>query len=181
MHGSVFYGFKQFVVGRDGKEVWQAVVRSAGAGGWYFPTNSYPDEELQALVTSAAAAEGRAVGEVWEEFGAAVVPNLLTVYRSYLLSSWRTLDVLENVESVIHRTVRMLDKAATPPHLRVVRPSASEVRIEYSSARRLCLFAVGICRGVAAHFGETITVDHPSCMLRGERSCLIVVRQSPPS
>lgn len=176
MHGSLFHGFKQFVLRQGGPEQWTAVVQAAKATDWYFATKSYPDEELESLVNAFAAATGTTAAVVWVAFGAAVVPSLVTLYGAYLQPDWHTLDLLENVERVIHRTVRMQDKAAAPPRLVPTRTSPGEVQIEYASDRRLCSFAEGICQGVAAHYGETVTIEHPQCMLTGAPRCLIVVR-----
>jgi hypothetical protein len=33
-------------------------------------------------------------------------------------------------------------------------------RVEYTSERRLCALAVGMCLGVAAHCRETILITH---------------------
>lgn len=178
MHGSLFHGFKQYVLGRLGVATWNLAVQTAKGSGWYHASSRYPDEELEALITAVAAAEGKAAGAVWEEFGTALVPHLVTLYGAYLLPHWRTLDLLENVEGVVHRTVRMHDKAAEPPRLRPVRISSNEVRIEYASARRLCRLAVGICRGVAAHFDEEIMLAEPQCMLAGATHCVLVVRHT---
>ncbi|MEO5618590.1 MAG: V4R domain-containing protein [Candidatus Eisenbacteria bacterium] len=50
--------------------------------------------------------------------------------------------------------------------------------MSYTSARKLCAVARGICRGLARHFEEVVVIDEPSCMLRGGRTCEIIVRQS---
>jgi hypothetical protein len=177
MHGSLFSGFKQFVVQSHGLATWNAVIHTTGGQGWYLSTHTYPDSELEALVDASATLAGKTPEAVWEDFGAALVPHLVMLYGAYLLPHWRTLDLLENVERVVHRTVRMRDKAAEPPQLRPTRTSPNEVEIEYTSTRRLCGLAVGICRGVAAHYREEVTIAHPECMLTGASRCLLVVRQ----
>ncbi len=180
MHGSVLHGFKQFVVARDGKDAWEAIVQAAGARGWYYSTEVYTDEEMGALVHATAAREARPVAQLLEDFGAALVPTLLQLYGSFVAPGWRTLDLLLNTERVIHRAIRISDPTASPPQLKPRRVSDEEVHIEYTSARRLCAVAVGICQGVAAHYGEHIVIEQPRCMLRGGATCLLVVRLMPP-
>src|SRR5882724_8236709 len=156
MHGSVLHGFKQFVVVRHGKDAWSTIARPAGVSGMFTIREDYADEQLATLVRATAAHEKRSVPNILENFGAAIVPTLVGLYDAFVVPAWRTLDLLENTENVIHRTIRMRDAKAHPPHLRTRRVSAQEVHIEYTSERRLCAFALGICQGVAAHYGETI-------------------------
>jgi Haem-NO-binding len=75
-----------------------------------------------------------------------------------------------------HRTVRLRDRAAVPPQLRVHPIGGGKVQIEYDSKRRLCGVAVGICRGVATFYGEHITIDQPECMERGAPACRLMVQ-----
>ena len=176
MHGSVLHGFKQFVLGRDGRQAWDNVCVDAGASGWYFSTETYPDEELAALVRTTAAHEERSVQEVLQDFGTSLAALLLDMYAAFVQPAWRTLDLLLATETLMHRTVRMQDPSATPPHLYAKRVSEREVHIEYTSQRRLCSLAVGICRGVANHYGESVMIEQPECMERGSPACRLVVR-----
>jgi hypothetical protein len=116
------------------------------------------------------------VNEVTAEFGETLAPILLGLYQAFVDPAWRTLDLLMNTETVIHRTVRLRDPLAEPPALRVERVAPDEVHIQYTSSRRLCAIAEGLCRGVAAHYGERITVHQPRCMDRGDPACHLVVR-----
>jgi len=178
MHGSLLHGFKQFVLARHGREAWNDVVQAAKVDGWYVATQVYPDKELVGLVEATATRVRSPVPAVLEEFGAAIVPTLVGLYGAFVDPEWRTLDLLVNTESMIHKAIRLRDPAAKPPRLRSQRVSDREVHIEYASKRRLCALAIGICKGVAAHYGETVTVEQPECMERGSPSCRLVVRLS---
>jgi serine/threonine protein kinase len=57
-----------------------------------------------------------------------------------------------------------------------VRIGPDELHLVYSSRRRLCLLASGLVRGLARHFGETVEIDEPGCMLRGDPFCSFVIR-----
>jgi Haem-NO-binding len=179
MHGSLMHGFKKFVLARGGEDAWSDLSQRAGVPGWYLTNQIYADSDFRALVDATATSWSRPVATVLEEFGEAVVPTLLGLYGAFLERNWRTLDVLLNVEGVIHRTVRMRDRNAAPPFLRSSRLNDDGVQIEYTSARRLCAIAVGICRGVAAHYGDRISVTQPTCRERGDQSCRLVVRLLP--
>jgi predicted hydrocarbon binding protein len=42
----------------------------------------------------------------------------------------------------------------------------------------LCAVARGIVRGVAKHFGESVSITDRACMHRGDAECVIVVTKS---
>jgi hypothetical protein len=93
-----------------------------------------------------------------------------------LKPSWHTLDVIEHTEATTHRVVRMRQPGAQPPLLTTERRAPDEVVLFYDSPRRLCAVAHGIGRGVAAHFQETITINEPRCMHRGDPRCVMSFR-----
>ena len=124
----------------------------------------------------AAKATGKPPQIILEEFGEFIAPDLLALYRALIKPEWRTLDLLENAESTIHRVVRARSPDARPPELKCSRIRESEVVIQYASPRKMCAVARGIVRGVATHYGDTISMIDTGCMLRGAIQCTITVR-----
>ena len=53
------------------------------------------------------------------------------------------------------------------------RVNPNEVVIIYELDRKLCSMAKGIAGGIARHFGERITINELTCMLKGKPSCTI--------
>jgi predicted hydrocarbon binding protein len=178
VHGVIFSELRKYVEQRHGgEETWRSLLRDAGLGRRiYLPVREYPDAEAVALISTASAATGVPVREVLEDFGAFIAPDLLRMYRSLVRPEWRTLDFLEKTEETIHRAVRLKDPAAKPPEIRCERTAADEAVIRYASARRMCGVAVGIIRGVAAHYADPVQIDEPRCMHRGDPECEIRVR-----
>ena len=177
MHGIIFAELKKYVQARHGDDTWKALVQRAGVGNTlYLPIREYPDADVVAIVGAASEATGTPAGEILEDFGGFIAPDLMAMYRSLVKPEWRTLEFLENTEETIHRVVRIKDPAARPPELRCERLSANEVVVRYTSARRLCAVARGIVRGLAAHYQERVEISEPSCMLRGDDECRIHVR-----
>ena len=178
MHGVIFSELRKYVEQRHGgEETWKSLLRDAGLGRrMYLPVQAYPDAEAAALVSAASAATGIPERGVLEDFGAFIAPDLMAMYRSLVRPEWRTLDFLEKTEETIHRVVRLKDPSAKPPEIRCERTAADEAIIRYASARRMCGVAVGIVRGVAAHYGEPVQIDEPRCMHRGDPECEIRVR-----
>ena len=172
----MFVHLRKFTEERYGVEAWSGVLAAAGLGPRvYLPITSYPDEELVAIVVTAARATNQGVPELLEAFGEYVAPHLLAMYRHLLKPNWRTLDILEHVEETAHRAVRVEQPGATPPYLETERKSEREMAVIYTSARRLCYVAKGIIRGLAQHFGEAVALRETQCMHRGAERCLIDV------
>jgi predicted hydrocarbon binding protein len=180
MNGIVYIEIGRFGQARIGELGWQEVVKQAGVPQRiYYRVADYPDEEAFALLAALSMQLQEPVGQVLEELGEFIVPNLLRMSRFWLRPEWKTLDVIENTEQTIHETLRKEGSNTNPPRLRCRRAGADEVVITYDSPRRMCSLARGIIRGLAAHFEERVTIDEPACMLKGAAACELVVRRLP--
>lgn len=180
MHGMIFLELQRYATERATEDAWLALLRKAGIPDRiYQSTQEYPDSEAFALVGAAAEALGMSEAEVQTDFGAFIAPGLLRIYRNSLIAkSWKTLDLIEHTEEMIHTVVRIRNPGARPPELRVTR-SGDEAVILYESARRMCAFAKGILAGVADHFGEHIEISESTCMHEGDPACTLHVRLVP--
>jgi predicted hydrocarbon binding protein len=180
MHGTMFLHLRTFVEEHHGDAAWRSILDRAGLGPRvYLPIKSYPDEELAAIVTTAANALNAPLPRLLEDFGRHVAPHLMAMYRHLLRPEWRTLEVLLHVEETAHRAVRIEKPGAAPPYLEARRTGERRVEIHYTSARRLCPVAKGIIRGLSSHFAEEISISEPACMHRGADRCRIVVETIP--
>lgn len=178
MHGIIFGELKKLIDKKLGGDSWRELLKDAGLGAKvYMPVTEYPDEEAVALLTAISRRTNLEQRAVLEMFGEFIAPDLLALYRHMVKPEWRTLDLLENTEETIHRVVRLRNPGARPPELRTER-EGDEVLITYRSSRRMCGVAVGIVRGLAAHYQENIEIKELSCMLDGAGACRLLVKQS---
>lgn len=176
MHGIIHSELKGYVTSALGTDGWREVAQRAGVSETdYVSRQSYPDADVPAIVAAASTLSGQPAAALLRAFGAYLAPTLLSVYRPFVKSQWRTLDLIEQTESTMHRAVRLRDPGAAPPMLSVRRVSPHEVLVDYRSARRLCEVAEGIITGVAAHYGERVDISQSECMLRGDERCAIAV------
>lgn len=173
MHPLIHIGLKEYVEGRYGIERWLGFLEAAGVSLTrpYVRVGSYPDEELEAIVAAIAAGTGTSTNEVLEDFGTALAPQLIAMYPRLVRPEWRSLDLLCFTEEAIHQVVRHGQLGARPPVVRCRRLSPGSLHLTYESSRRLCPLAVGIMRGVGRHYGETLVIRHPECMLHGAVAC----------
>lgn len=181
MHGLIFFYIRKFA-----ESLPQGFAQAAGAAsgqssvarqaGHYLPSGSYPDDDAVALLQAIADAQGEPLGETVTRFGDFLAPHLVKVAGTLVDPEWRTLDLVEHTEQLIHAMIRMAKPGAEPPVLEAVRIGPQELHLVYSSRRRLCLLATGLLRGLARHFGETIEIEESGCMLRGDPFCSFAIR-----
>ena len=181
MHGLIFFFIQKFAESlpkglaatADPGSGRSSMLRPAGS---YLPSGTYPDGDAVALLQAVADTRGQPLAETVAEFGEFLAPHLVKVAGSLVNPAWRTLDLVEHTEELIHAMVRVEKPGAEPPVLEVVRIDEQELHLVYSSRRRLCLLATGLMRGLARHFGENVEIEEPGCMLRGDPFCSFVVR-----
>lgn len=185
MHGLIFFYIQKFaatlattsstVASQPAlRSTLQAAVIEGSAG--YLPAGTYPDEEAVKLLQSIADTLGEPLETVLGRFGEFLAAHLIRVAGPLVDSAWRTLDLLEHTEQLIHGVIRTTRPGAEPPVLEAVRVGPAELHLVYASRRRLCVLAAGLVRGVARHYGETVVIEEPGCMLRGDPFCSFVIR-----
>jgi tRNA A-37 threonylcarbamoyl transferase component Bud32 len=180
MHGSIFLQFQRFAQKHGCIPAWEILLREAHLPvKSYSPARAYPDEEMLALVGAASRLLNIPADAVLEAFGEFVAPELIRLYGKLIDPEWKTLDLIENTEKLIHAAVRVGNPGARPPVLHCIRSTPDELQIVYSSDRQLCGVAKGIVKGVARHYGEVVRISDDACMLRGDPFCALQVTRVP--
>lgn len=178
MHGIIFFYIQKFAdVATAGKTTWLQLRETFTTSATrYLPDKTYPDGEAVGLLQSLADRTGEPLPTLAERFGEFLGPHLVKVAGRHIDPSWRTLDLIEQTESIIHTMVRATNPGAEPPVLEAVRHSPNELHLVYGSSRQLCVLARGIMKGVAKHYGEAISIEETSCMLKGGPFCSFVIQ-----
>lgn len=180
MHGTIFILLKRYVQIHYDHSTWVRLVELSGlTSGDFHHKKVYPDVAMYSLVGQAAEMTGIPAAELQEKFGEYLVPDLLYMYNKLIQPEWRTLDMLEHTEDVMHHKVRQEHSENSPPVLAVTRVSSSEVLIDYVSQRRMGALAVGIVRGLATYFDEADVIDvQPTTSEDGEHVRIRVLRRT---
>ena len=115
MHGLIFFYIQKFAeaLTTDGRETKTFRTTVSSASRRFLPSKSYPDEEAVALLSSMADTTGERLPNLLEKFGFFLGPHLVKVAGQHVDPSWRTLDLIEHTESVIHTMVRATTPAKT--------------------------------------------------------------------
>lgn len=159
MHGVIYFELEKFVKKNYGFDNWQELLKQSGVSGRIFdPTKPYSDEEAIKIINTASTMTGASVDSLLEQFGCFIVPDLLKFFGHMMKKEWKTLDLLEYTESVMHKAVRINNPGATPPAL-LIKRNKNEVTMHYTSKRHMASLGVGIIKGIAAHFGENLHIS----------------------
>lgn len=171
MHGTILTLLKRYVQTQYDHSTWVRLVELSGLELLEFSHKEvYPDTHVYALVGHAAEMTGIPAGELHEKFGEYLVPDLMYMYQKLVDPEWRTLEMIENTENVMHARVRQEHAKNAPPVLAVTRLNKNELLIDYVSTRRMGGLAVGIVRGLAVYFDEADRIDVlPTTSEDGER------------
>jgi hypothetical protein len=158
MHGSIFLFLKRFVENSMNYSAWVNILHSEGlsqrAAEPYRMNQVYPISELLTIMLAAALQQGIAYGEFQRRFGEFLVPDLLLVFKRFIDPSWSTYEMLLHVGSHMHGGIRRENERTNPPPLHVTAVGRKLLVIDYHSKRRMSGFAIGIIKGLAAHFNE---------------------------
>jgi Haem-NO-binding len=179
MHGIIFTALKKYIRTKLNDQAWDLLrIQSGLHGRIYLPVQSYPDDEIAALLATAPSLLNVPSAVFLDDFGRVLVPDLLQVYRGLMKPHWRTLDLILHVEHTIHHVLLLSDPDPTDPaglNLHCARIAPFQVAIRYDSPHKLCTLGKGIIHGLAAHFAERITIVERTCLHRGDACCDLAV------
>lgn len=160
IHGSMLVLLKKFVDATLGNTVWTTLHEGAGIDNMVYDMHSNYDCSLfNSLTNSTAIKMNLSPNEVKEQLGEFLVPDLLHIYGSHLNPDWKTYQLLENTELVMHKAVRKQENNANPPVLNVATIHDKLIIIDYYSKRKMASLAIGIIRGIAVYYNESESIS----------------------
>jgi hypothetical protein len=179
MHGIMFKALKDHIVTHDGPGAWERARADAGLDDQvYLAVDSYPDDDLAALVDAYASATDRDPDEVLTAYGTSAAAPLIETYgNSIVHDTDSALEVVANVEGLIHDVLRSRSDAMMPPELSCSRDGET-VHVDYRSHRELCAVAKGLVTGVGEYLNDPLTVEELACMHEGDDQCELVVKRA---
>jgi hypothetical protein len=174
MHGLIFASFRDYLLTEHGAEVAHEVTEGEPQ---YTLSEAYPDEQFLALLERACEQTGASADEILFEFGVfTAATTFARLYSVLFRISPTARDFLLTVETPIHDVVRVALPDARPPQLAVTDLGADGLEIVYTSPRRICAMLRGLVEGTGRVYDETLEVEEPECMHRGDPACRVVVR-----
>ena len=173
--GIVFNLLEELVTQEHGEDAWDDLLDAAGVDGAYTSLGSYDDAELLALVGAASEALSIPPDAVVRWFGRSAMPLFASSHPQFFEGHATTRAFLLTLNDIIHPEVRKLYPGAGVPDFEYDASVPDKLVMRYRSQRRMCALAEGMIEGAAEHFGETATIEQPTCMLHGDEHCLLEV------
>ena len=179
MHGTIFCVTQKFVEANYGTQTWLDLLEQAECPVKRFsPVQIYPDEYIGAIVGVACKALIMEPAALLRELGKFAASELINFAQSLLHPSWKTFEVIMNVETLIHTTIKHQNSKAQPANIQSFRVGENEIEVVYTSRRRLCALAHGILEGIAEYYEEDITVEQITCTQEGNTFCTFSVKNN---
>lgn len=179
MKGILFSLAEEVVRDRHGEDAWDAVLDGAGLDGSWTSLGDYPDEHLSRVVSSAAVLLGVDDRTALRTIAEGAMPLLAGRFPHFFTPHTDALEFVRTVNGIIHPEVLKLYPGATTPQFGFLESPERTLTMAYCSPRRLCALAEGFLRGAARHYGQTVDVTQPSCMLDGADQCVLHCEFSP--
>ncbi len=178
MHGTIYCVTQRFVESNYGNQTWLDLLEQARCPVTHFsPVQIYPDEYIGAIVGVACKALAVEPEFLLRELGKFAASELINFAHNLLHPSWKTFEVIMNVETLIHTTIKVQNSKAQPANIQSFRVGENEIEVVYTSRRGLCALAHGILEGMAEHYEEDITVDQITCTKEGNAFCTFSVKR----
>lgn len=174
MHSIIHKEFKSYIVAVHGEKIYQAMLDAAGIANDFVDGVYYEDADLKALLRAGEAITGKSPRMLLYEYGVNVSPKLFDGFKGMMKPEWNTLDFLENSERVFHGYVRE-EMGGLPPVL-ITRRDDVTLTLDYRSPRRMAGLAHGFIDGMAACFGDKLSVSSTPLGEDGDAACSFTVR-----
>ncbi len=160
MYGIFHVELQNYIETKYGHDVWRATKKKAGLEDrFYMTVSTYLDSEVFALIDVVSDLTGVSRAHLFEDFGEFIAPTLMKTHEPLINPKWGLADFLLNTEEAIHRVVRLKNRGAQPPRLKFEQVGPNELHFYYDSPRRMDAVAKGIIKGIARHYGETVTIE----------------------
>jgi hypothetical protein len=176
LKGIVFNLLEEAIVTAHGEDAWDDALDAAGVDGAYTSLGSYPDADLGAIVQAMSERTGEPPQDIIRWFGRQALPSLARANPEFFTPHTELTSFLGTLNDIIHPEVRKLYPGADVPTFGYETSADGTITMRYYSPRRLCAFAEGLIQGAASHFGQTVAIDQPQCVHRGDALCTIEVR-----
>ena len=159
MHIALHQTVIEYLIKQHSEELYAQSLGDAGINRAEFEAPDYHnDAELDNVIAAAGKRLGKTRDEFLTDVGVFGAPGLLEAFKDFLDPGWNVIDLVENVESRMHKHVRE-EMGAFPPALVSERISTDELKINVRSHRKMAGLARGFIQGFAKHYGDNVSID----------------------
>ncbi len=164
MLGIVYTEFMDMVKDRFSEEVLDDLLDAPGLSteGAFTSVGYYTHTDMIKLVVTLSQVTDIPVDTLVEVFGEHLFGVLISKYPTLAEGKSNALDMLESVDGTIHIEVMKLYPNAELPSFTCQRLGENHLLMQYRSKRPFSLLALGLIKGCAKYYGETLEISHES-------------------
>ena len=163
MKGEIFNIFERFVEEQMGIEVWEDVydasLKDLETQEPFVGPGTYPDADFMTLVLNATKLAQLPLEAAVRSFGRYSFRHLAAKIPEHVDSFSHPKPLLKTVHQIIHVEVKKVFLGAEPPAFTYYDEGPTQLRMRYSSKRRLYAFVEGIIEGAGEYYGVPTEVS----------------------
>ncbi|EGU31704.1 heme NO-binding domain-containing protein [Vibrio scophthalmi] len=164
MKGIIFTEFLDLVEQKFGLELLDELLLEANDEGIYTSIGSYDHRNLVKLIVLLSQKTGISAEDLQQVFGQSVFLNLYASLpnKASLGECKNSFQFVRLVEDYIHIEVKKLYAEANPPKFEFISETETEMVFDYKSARCMSHVCLGLVKGCADHFDESLEITMAS-------------------
>ena len=161
MKGTVFSVFLEMVEEKWDLGMVDGIISDAQDPnqGAYTGVNYYSHKLLVEMVVALQIRTQLPLRELLITFGQYLFPKLAELHSYIIADIPSSLDLLENIETVIHHEVKKLYPQAITPQFSCERLGENQLKMSYTSHRSMADLAEGLILGCADYFGDRYEIN----------------------
>ena len=173
MKGTIFKHLEAYIVEVGGYESLELILEQVELESTrpFVGPLFYPDSDLLSIFGAACQHFSLEPGATLQSFGEFLFHRLAADSPHFLRGVDTVVEMLHQVDGVIHVEVKKLSPESYLPRLRCETLGEGKVLMTYQSDRKLCQLFVGLARGAAQHFRQTMRETELACMHRQDEEC----------
>lgn len=161
MKGIVFREFLQMVENQYGYNLVDQLIQDSKikSNGAYTSVGTYSHKELFQLVAQLSKHSNISVEKLMTDYGEYAFYRFVKAYPKLTDSYSNAFDLLSHVEDIIHVEVAKLYPNAELPSLKIIELTKKEMKLLYSSQRRMSHFAEGMILSCFKYYNEKVVIE----------------------
>ncbi|MBV62010.1 heme NO-binding domain-containing protein [Abyssibacter profundi] len=161
MKGVVFTELVEMVESVFSPDIADQMIENANlpSGGAYTAVGTYDHAEIVSLVVALSELTGMSPEELQQVYGRHLFSRFVVLYPHLVNRFDSGLDLLEDVERVVHAEVLKLYPDAQLPRFQSKRLGPGELEMVYRSPRQMSTLAHGLIEGCLEHFEQVADIE----------------------
>lgn len=171
MKGIIFNVLEEYINVHLGADVYEDILDELNLDGVYVGPGTYSNDDFLKIVTLASEKAKMDLNIVVKDFGTFTFNVLHQKFPIFMEPYSKAKDFILTIHGVIHVEVKKLYQDSELPDLFYEDISKNELKIDYHSPKKLCLFMEGLLDGVKVLYDEDFTYEQEQCCHKDNDFC----------